>query len=148
MSPEQARWRSLCSGGLWSAPNHSPPPSRRYAPPTRSQNRSPRECDALQATRDASLGKIIMAQPSRLSALSNALKIADKVTISIEAVGSKIRVNCHGWEDARVLTERQALMVVAIDGRLYLLPEHRPAKFEHVDLQGLNEAGYGEEDFA
>jgi hypothetical protein len=33
-------------------------------------------------------------------------------------------------------------------GQLYLLPEHRPAKFEHVDLQGLNEAGYGEEDFA
>jgi hypothetical protein len=34
-------------------------------------------------------------------------------------------------------------MVVAIKGQLYLLPEHRPAKFEPIDQDGLYEAGYG-----
>ncbi len=38
-------------------------------------------------------------------------------------------------------------MVVAIDGRLYALPEHRPAKFERIDHTGLHEAGYGPDDF-
>jgi hypothetical protein len=37
--------------------------------------------------------------------------------------------------------------VVALKGQLYLLPEHRPAKFERVDHDGLNEAGYGPDDF-
>jgi hypothetical protein len=38
-------------------------------------------------------------------------------------------------------------MVVAINGQLYLLPEHRPAKFERIDHDGLAEAGYGPDDF-
>ena len=38
-----------------------------------------------------------MAQPSPLSVLSGALKIADKFTIAMEAVGGKIRLNCQGW---------------------------------------------------
>jgi hypothetical protein len=29
-----------------------------------------------------------------------ALKIADKVTVAMEAVGEKIRLNSQGWEDA------------------------------------------------
>ena len=88
-----------------------------------------------------------MAQPSPLSVLSNALKIADKVTIAMEAVDNKIRVNSQGWEDARIIGERQVLMVVAYKGQLYLLPEHRPAKFERIDNDGLHEAGYGPDDF-
>ena len=74
--------------------------------------------------------------------LSNALKIAYKVTIAMEAVDNKIRVNSQGWEDARIIGERQVLMVVAYKGQLYWLPEHRPAKFENIDTQGLHEAGY------
>ena len=38
-------------------------------------------------------------------------------------------------------------MVVAHRGQLYLLPEHKPAKFERIDQTGLREAGYGPEDF-
>jgi hypothetical protein len=34
----------------------------------------------------------------------------------------------------------------AIDGRLYLLPEHRPANFEQIDQTGPREAAYGPED--
>jgi hypothetical protein len=82
------------------------------------------------------------------SVLSGAWKKADKFTVTLETVGNKIRANSQGWEDARVVNERQAFMVVAIDGILYALPEHRPAKFERVDTSGLNEAGYGPEDFA
>jgi hypothetical protein len=67
------------------------------------------------------------------------LKIADKLTLAMEAIGNKIRMNCKGWEDARVIGERQVLMVAAIKGQLYLLPEHRPAKFERVDTTGLND---------
>ncbi len=52
-------------------------------------------------------------QPSPLSVLSGALKISDKFTIAMEAVGDKIRMNSQGWDDARVLTERQVAMVVA-----------------------------------
>ena len=48
-----------------------------------------------------------MAQPSPLSVLSGALKIADKVTVAMEAVGDKIRLNSQGWGDARVIGERQ-----------------------------------------
>ena len=88
-----------------------------------------------------------MAQPSPLSVLSGALKIADKVTVAMEAVENKIRLNSQGWEDARVIGERQVLMVVAYKGQLYLLPEHRPAKFERIDNDGLHEAGYGPDDF-
>jgi hypothetical protein len=58
---------------------------------------------------------------------AGALKIADKFTIAMEAVGNKIRLNCQGWEDVKVLGERQVLMVVAIKGELYLLPEARPS---------------------
>jgi hypothetical protein len=61
----------------------------------------------------------------------------------MEAVQNKIRLNCSGWDDVRVLTERQALLVVAYKGQLYLLPEPRPSRFEHIDDQGLIEAGYG-----
>jgi hypothetical protein len=83
-----------------------------------------------------------------LAVLSGALKITDKVTLAMEAVGDKIRLDCQGWEDVKVLNPRQALLVVAINGQLYhgqlyLLPEPRPARFERVDHQGLNEAGYG-----
>jgi hypothetical protein len=74
-----------------------------------------------------------------------ALKIADKVTVTIEGVGNKIRLNSQGWEDLR--NERQVFMVVALKGQLYLLPEHRPAKFERIDHDGLAEAGYGPDDF-
>ena len=42
-----------------------------------------------------------------LSVLSGALKIADKVTVAMEAVGDKIRLNSQGWKDARVIGERQ-----------------------------------------
>jgi hypothetical protein len=38
-------------------------------------------------------------------------------------------------------------MVVAYKGRLDLLPEHRPAKFERIDQEGMVEAGYGPDDF-
>jgi hypothetical protein len=69
-------------------------------------------------------GKIIMSHPSPLSTLSGALKIADKVTVAMEAVGNKIRVNSQGWEDARVIDEPPVLTVVAIKGQLHLLPEH------------------------
>ena len=34
-------------------------------------------------------------------------------------------------------------MVVAYKGQHYLLPEHRPAKFERINQTGLHEAGYG-----
>ena len=79
--------------------------------------------------------------------LSNALKIADKFTVAMEAVGNKIRLNSQGWEDVRVIGDRQVLMVVAYKGQLYLLPEARPAKFENIDQTGLHEAGYGPDDF-
>jgi hypothetical protein len=75
------------------------------------------------------------------------LKIADKVTVTMEAVGNKIRLNSQSWEDLGVLNERQVFTVVAINGQLYLLPEPRPAKFEHIDHDGLSEAGYGPDDF-
>jgi hypothetical protein len=88
-----------------------------------------------------------MSPPSPLSVLSGALKVADKFTVAMEAVGDKIRMNSQGWDDARVLTERQVAMVVAYKGQLYLLPEHRPAKFENIDQTGLHEAGYGPDDF-
>ena len=58
--------------------------------------------------------------------------------------GGKIRLNSQGCEDARTLTERAVLMVVA---RLYALPERRPARFERIDHDGLHEAGYGPDDF-
>jgi hypothetical protein len=85
--------------------------------------------------------RILVRALSRLGVLSGALKVTDKCTVAMEAVGDKIRLNCQGWEDAKVLGERQVLMVVAIKGQLYLLSEHRPAKFERVDHDGLNEAG-------
>jgi hypothetical protein len=69
--------------------------------------------------------------------LSGALKTADKVTVAMEAVGNKIRLNSQGWEDARIIGERQVLMVVAYKSSLYLLPEHKPAKFENIDTDGL-----------
>jgi hypothetical protein len=84
-----------------------------------------------------------MAHPSPLSALSGASKVADKVTVAMEAVGSKIRLNSQGWEDARIIGDRQVLMVVAYK----LLAEHRPAKFEQIDQTGPREAGYEPEDF-
>ena len=46
-----------------------------------------------------------------------------------------------------MLTERQVAMVVAYQGQLYLLPEHRPARSERVDNDGLHEAGCGPEYF-
>jgi hypothetical protein len=46
------------------------------------------------------------------------------------------------------VTPQMKRVTKALDGRLYLLFEPRPAKFERVDTTGLNEAGYGEEDFA
>ena len=46
----------------------------------------------------------------------------------------------------RVIGERQVLMV-AIKGQLYILPEPGPAKFENIDQDGLHDAGYGPEDF-
>ena len=88
-----------------------------------------------------------MSPPSPLSVLSGTLKIADKVTVAVKAVGNKIRLNSQGWEDARIIGERQVLMIVAYKGQLYLLPEHRPAKFERIDHDGLREAGYGPDDF-
>jgi hypothetical protein len=75
-----------------------------------------------------------------LSVLSNALKIADESPSRWEAVENKIRRNSQGWEDAGIVGERQVIMVVAYGRQLYLLPEHRPAKFERVDTTGLNEA--------
>ena len=56
----------------------------------------------------------------------------------MEAAGDKIRLNSEGWEDERVIGERQVL-VVAIKRQLFL-PEHRPAKFENIDQDGLHEA--------
>jgi hypothetical protein len=57
-----------------------------------------------------------MSQPSPLSVRSNALKIADEVTG--EAVENKIRRNSQGWEDARIIGERQMIMVVAYKGQI------------------------------
>jgi hypothetical protein len=88
-----------------------------------------------------------MSALSSLAVLSGALKITDKCTVAMEAVGDKIRLNCQSWEDVKVLGERQVLMVVALKGQLYLLSEHRPAKFERIDHDGLAEAGYGPDDF-
>ena len=42
------------------------------------------------------MGDRIMSQPSPLSVLSGALKIADKVTVAMEAVGNKIRPTSQG----------------------------------------------------
>jgi hypothetical protein len=63
----------------------------------------------------------------------------------MEAAGDKIRSNFQGWEDVRVIGERQVL-VVAIKRQLFL-PEHRPAKFENIDQGGRHETDYGAEDF-
>jgi hypothetical protein len=52
-----------------------------------------------------------MSPPSPPLRASNALKIADKVTVALEAVGEKIRVNSQGWEDARIICERQVIMI-------------------------------------
>ena len=41
----------------------------------------------------------------------------------------------------------RVLMVVVYKGQLYLLPEHRPAKFERIDNDGLDETDYGPDDF-
>ena len=59
-----------------------------------------------------------------------------------EAAGEKIRLNCQGWEDARIIGEYEVLMTVAYKGRLYLSPEHKPAKFERIDTNGMVEAGH------
>jgi hypothetical protein len=88
-----------------------------------------------------------MSSPSPLSVLSGALKVADKFTVAMEAVGDKIRLNSQGWEDVRVIGEHQVMMVVAHKGILYLLAEQRPAKFENIDHDRLAEAGYGPDDF-
>jgi hypothetical protein len=69
------------------------------------------------------------------------------VTVAMEAVGDKIRLNSQGWKDARVIGERQSGHGRGLKGQLYLLPEHRPAKFERIDSDGLHEAGYGPDDF-
>ena len=58
-----------------------------------------------------------MTALSPLWTLSGALKVADKVTVAMQAVGDKVRLNAQGWEDAKVLSERQALLVVAIKGQ-------------------------------
>jgi hypothetical protein len=50
-------------------------------------------------------------------------------------------------EDARIIGERWVIMVVAYEGQIYLLAEHRPTKFEQIDQTGQREAGYGPEDF-
>ena len=47
-----------------------------------------------------------MAQPSPLSVLSGALKIAHKFTVTMEGVGKKIRLNFQGWEAARMIGDR------------------------------------------
>jgi hypothetical protein len=39
---------------------------------------------------------MIMPAPSPLAVLSGALKIADKFTLAMEAVGNKIRLNSQG----------------------------------------------------
>jgi hypothetical protein len=78
--------------------------------------------------------------------LSGALMIADKFTVTMEAVGNKIRLNSQGWEDARMIGDRQVAIVVASKGQLYLLAEHRPAKFENIDTQGRT-SGDGPDDF-
>ena len=41
----------------------------------------------------------------------------------------------------------RVLMVEAHKGQLYLLPEHRPAKFQRIDNDGLHETDYGPDDF-
>lgn len=88
-----------------------------------------------------------MPSPSPLSVFAGALKVADKFTVALEAIGDKIRLNSSGWEDVRVMREGQVVMVVAHKGVLYLLPEERPAKFVKIDDEGLHEAGYGPDDF-
>jgi hypothetical protein len=51
-----------------------------------------------------------------LSVLSGALKIADKVTVAMEALGNKIRLDSQGCEDARIIGDRQVRMVVTYKG--------------------------------
>jgi hypothetical protein len=84
-----------------------------------------------------------MAQPSPLFVLSGALKITDKITVSMEAVGNKIRLNFQWREDTRIIGDRPGRDRSGAQGQLHLLPEHRPAKFENIDTQGLHEAGTG-----
>jgi hypothetical protein len=42
---------------------------------------------------------------------------------------------------ARIIADRQVAIVVAYKGQLYLLAEHRPAKFENIDTQGRTRRG-------
>jgi hypothetical protein len=75
--------------------------------------------------------------------LSGASKVADKVTVAMEAVGNKIRPNSQGWKTRGSSAIEQVLMAVAYK----VLAEHRPAKFEQIDQTGLRAAGYGPEAF-
>jgi hypothetical protein len=69
------------------------------------------------------------------------------MTVAMEAVGERIRLNSQGREDAKVIGEHQVFIVVAIKGQPYLRPEPRSQKFERISHDGLAEAGYGPDDF-
>ena len=60
-----------------------------------------------------------MSAPSPLSVLSGALSRRQGHGRAGSG-GNKIRLNSQGWEDARIIGERQVLMVVAYKGQLYL----------------------------
>jgi hypothetical protein len=67
---------------------------------------------------------------------------ADKATLVFEAVGDdKVRVNCAGWEDAKVILPDEALQVVAFGKILVVTRTDRPAEYLNVELHGLADAG-------
>ena len=61
----------------------------------------------------------------------------------MEAAGDKIRSNSQGWEDARVIGERQ----VQSRGNSTSCPSRGRAKIENIDQDGRHETDYGPEDF-
>jgi hypothetical protein len=88
-----------------------------------------------------------MSQPSPLSVLSGAWKIADKATVALEAVGNKIRVNSQGWEDCPDGRRSPGRNRSGAQGATPP-PARAPAgKFEQIDRTGLRDGGYRPEDF-
>jgi hypothetical protein len=88
-----------------------------------------------------------MAQPSPLSALSGALKIADKGQRSLWMRRRQIRLNSQGWKDARVIGECQGADSRGAKGAGLSVARAAVAKFERIDNGGSHEVGYGPDDF-
>ena len=62
----------------------------------------------------------------------------------MEPIGEhKARITLNSWEDARVVSADEALIVVGIGKVLRLDRTDRPAEYLNVDPTGMTEAGYG-----